>query len=247
VSHAVTHYKHLLARHYTRLNGGLEPNVERALGIFAEAGLVPGTDDLAVDLGCGSGFQLLALARLGYRVLAIDLSEELPEELRRSSSEFPIQTIEDDLLHFERHLDATPSLIVCMGDSIAHLDGLEAIQLLFHDVYICPDPKGRFLVNFRDTGVELEGEERVTPVRSDANTVFTCFLEFHPESVTVNDLVYERNGDAWEFYHGSYRKVRLGSTAVHDLFATTAGFEIASSRIEGGFVTVAARKSSEPG
>lgn len=242
MSHAVTHYKHLLARHYTWLNGGLEPNVERALGIFAEAGLVPGTDDLAIDLGRGSSFQSLALARLGYRVLAIDLSEELPEELRRSSSEFPIQTIEDDLLHFERHLDATPSLIVCMGDSIAHLDGLEAIQLLFHDVYTCLDPKGRFVVSFRDTGVELEGEERVTPVRSDANTVFTCFLEFHLESVTV----YERNGDAWEFYHGSYRKVRLGSTTVHDLFAT-AGFEIASSRIEGGFVTVVARKSSEPG
>ena len=81
MSHAVTHCKHLLARHYTWLNGGLEPNVERALGIFAEAGLVPGTDDLAIDLGRGSSFQSLALARLGYRVLAIDLSEELPEEL----------------------------------------------------------------------------------------------------------------------------------------------------------------------
>ena len=74
------------------------------------------------DLGCGPGFQSLALARMGYRVLAIDLSEQLLAELTRSAADLPIQTIHDDLLHFERHLDLSPSLIVCMGDTITHLD-----------------------------------------------------------------------------------------------------------------------------
>ena len=105
MNHIVTHYEQLLARHYTWLYGGLEPNIERAVGLFAEAGLVPGEDDLAVDLGCGPGFQSLALARMGYRVLAIDLSEQLLAELTRSAADLPIQTIHDDLLHFERHLD----------------------------------------------------------------------------------------------------------------------------------------------
>src|SRR5260370_28337343 len=36
---------------------------------------------VAVDLGCGSGFQSIALARLGFRVLAIDFNRRLLDEL----------------------------------------------------------------------------------------------------------------------------------------------------------------------
>ncbi len=235
------HYKQLLSRHYTWLCGGLESNTERNLGFFAETGLVPAQDDLAVDLGSGSGFQSVALARLGYRVLAIDQSEDLLTELQRASSDLPIQTVQDDLIHFERHLDTTPSLIVCMGDTITHLDGLEAIQLLFHDIHTCLDPKGRFVLSFRDLGVELEGDDRIIPLKNDDETIFTCFLEYEDDFVTVNDIVYERRDGDWHLYRSSYRKVRLTSAHIHDLFPKI-GFEIVSSKVEDGFVTLVARK-----
>ena len=241
MNHIVTHYEQLLARHYTWLYGGLEPNIERAVGLFAEAGLVPGEDDLAVDLGCGPGFQSLALARMGYRVLAIDLSEQLLAELTRSAADLPIQTIHDDLLHFERHLDLSPSLIVCMGDTITHLDSLEAIQLLLQDIHSCLDPKGRLVLSFSDLGVELKGDDRIIPLRSDDTRIFTCFLEYEDDYVTVSDLVYERKGEAWEFHRSSYRKVRLTSVHIHDLFLKV-GFEIVSSKIEDGFFTVIGHK-----
>ena len=111
MSRAETHYKQLLARHYTWLYGGLEPNVERAVNLFAEAGLIPGDDDLAVDLGCGSGFQSLALARLGYRVLAIDSSEDLLRELRNESGKLRIQTIHDDLSGCVGHCEVGVSFL----------------------------------------------------------------------------------------------------------------------------------------
>lgn len=241
MSRAETHYKQLLARHYTWLYGGLEPNVERAVNLFAEAGLIPGDDDLAVDLGCGSGFQSLALARLGYRVLAIDSSEDLLRELRNESGKLRIQTIHDDLLHFERHLDASPSLIVCMGDTLPHLDGLEAMQLLMQDVHSCLAPKGRFVLSFRDLGMELKGDDRIIPLKSDDNTLFTCFLEYEDDYVTVNDLVYERKSEVWDFHRSSYRKVRLSSVHIRDILPKT-GFEIVSSKIEDGLVTVIAGK-----
>ena len=58
---------------------------------------------------------------------------------------------------------------------------------------------------------------------------------------TVSDLVYERKGEVWEFHRSSYRKVRLTSVHIHDLFLKV-GFEIVSSKIEDGFFTVIAHK-----
>ena len=55
----------------------------------------------------------------------------------------------------------------------------------------------------------LVGSARFIPVRSDAERILTCFLEYAPDYVDVHDLLQERDGDAWRLRISVYRKLRL--------------------------------------
>ena len=84
-SSAQAHYDQLLAEHYDWMFGmSLEVKVAEQQALLNEIAGRAGNDDLAVDLGCGSGFQSLALSSLGYRVVALDTSRRLLDMLATS-------------------------------------------------------------------------------------------------------------------------------------------------------------------
>src|SRR5690606_35780744 len=75
------HYEVLLAEVYTWSIGDFDEAVERETARFHRAGVAPSRGGTALDLGAGSGVSAIALARLGYRVVAVDLSPTLLAEL----------------------------------------------------------------------------------------------------------------------------------------------------------------------
>ena len=74
---------------------------------------------LAVDLGCGSGFQSIGLARLGFRVLAIDFSHRLLAELNERARGLPIAAIAGDIREVAALAPTGVELVVCMGDTLS--------------------------------------------------------------------------------------------------------------------------------
>jgi SAM-dependent methyltransferase len=209
------HYSNLLAKHYTWMFGtSFAAKVAEQQSILDGAlqtpnGFEPG---LAVDLGCGPGFQTLALCELGYSpVLSLDTSELLLEELQSHAGNLPVQTIHSDLSSLSEFvLPATARVIVCMGDTITHLDSKDAVKDLLHRVFDALTPQGKFVVSYRDLSTEATGLDRFIPVYGDQDAIMTCFLEFdRPDTVLVHDLVYSREGEQWLLHKSNYRKLRL--------------------------------------
>lgn len=60
----------------------------------------PATGGWALDLGCGQGTQAIKLARMGYEVVGVDLSEELLDEARAAASAEPAAIRER--VHFQQ-------------------------------------------------------------------------------------------------------------------------------------------------
>ena len=100
---AQEHYENLLADHYEWMFGlPFEAKVAEQKTILDE---VLGKDlagGLAVDLGCGSGFQSVALSDRGYKVLAIDTSEKLLRHLSARVGSRNIVTKHADLRELGR-------------------------------------------------------------------------------------------------------------------------------------------------
>lgn len=235
------HYSQVLSDVYSWMSGGFEEALQRYTKFFNTHNLSPKGSGVAVDLGAGCGFQSIPLAKAGYSVTAIDLDAKLLNELERNCGDLKINILRDDLLNFDKKIDKVVELILCMTDTLLHLESKEKVNLLFEKVVKALEPRGKFILTFRDLTQELKESDRFIPVKSDENTIFTCFLEYEREKVKVHDIVYRKSADGWKLFNSYYRKLRLSKDWV-DNKLLACGFDTIDSKVEKGLVTVIATK-----
>lgn len=202
------HYRNLLAPIYLWMAGGIEAAL--AQGREDVGPFLPGhPGSRAIDLGAGFGMHAIPLARNGWTVTAIDTSPVLLAELERHARGLNVQAIQADLRDFRAHVSDKVDLVLCMGDTITHLQETSHVARLLEEVAGALAPGGRLVVTFRDYTRPLAGDARFVPVRSDAQRIHTCFLEEHGERMAVYDLVHERDGASWRLRVSSYAKLRI--------------------------------------
>lgn len=240
-SGALPHYDVHLGEIYTWMLGGLESARVRAEGEIAELDLRPRLGGLAVDLGAGPGAHARALARRGFDVVAIDACRLLVNELSNVAESTSIKPVHGRFEAFERHLDRRPELIVCLGDTLTHLDDETSVDALLDRIARALEPGGRFVASFRDYSTPLEGTERFVPVRSDPQRILTCFLEYSDTRVTVHDLLHERRGAEWKLKVGRYRKLRIAPDSFESRLLGH-GFAVDRKRGADGLVWFSATK-----
>jgi ubiquinone/menaquinone biosynthesis C-methylase UbiE len=194
-----------------------------------------------VDLGAGCGFQSIPLAESGFNVTAIDVSRDLLAELRENAEGLPIVTIEDNLLNFTQHSPAKIEIIVCMGDTLTHLNSHDEIRKLINTVYPVLEEQGLFILGFRDLTAELTELDRFITVKSDSKKIFTCFLEFEKKQVKVHDILYEAADNKWNIKKSFYRKLRISEQWTNECLRD-AGFTIEKLDNQNGMLTILARK-----
>jgi SAM-dependent methyltransferase len=231
------HYEDILSLHYSRLFGDFAAKVAEQRALLERLVVAAGAGALAVDLGCGSGFQSLALAAMGFRVRAVDLSPRLLAELAGRAAGLPVETVEGDLRSAAALVPPGATLVVCMGDTISHLPRETDLDDVFTGVAGRLAAGGRLILAFRDLSTEARELDRFIPVCALDDLVVTCFLEYEPRTVKVHDLVWTRQAGSWRFQRGMYRKLRLAPSAVGARLER-AGFRVASDAAPGGLAVL---------
>ncbi len=230
------HYESLLAPIYLWMAGDLDHALAVGAADLAEYVGAPG---YAVDLGAGFGMHTIPLARSGFRVLAIDTSAFLLGQLREHCTGLPVTAVQADLRYFARYTASPADLIVCMGDTLTHLNSVDEISELLRDVALSLGAGGRFVATFRDYRQLPSGEKRFIPVRSDSQRIHTCFLEPAAERVIVHDIIHERCDTGWSQRVSSYAKLRLFPETVIQA-AEGAGLSCRSGPGPRGMLTIVA-------
>jgi SAM-dependent methyltransferase len=239
-----SHYQSLLAPVYAWLMGGAQAAFARGEMELESLRLTATRRAaLALDLGAGFGMHSIPLARRGFSVVAVDSSAALLAELRGHADTLPIRTVEADLLDFPRHIAGSVDVILCMGDTLTHLESRRAIESLFAEVAAALLPGGMFVLTFRDYAKPLIRESRFVPVKSDGDRLFTCFLEYGNEHVDVYDLLHERQGSQWTQRVSSYRKLRLPPDWVSATLRS-AGFHVMEEVGLSGMIRLVARATA---
>ena len=238
----IEHYENHLAKYYSWMSGGLTKKLEENRKFFKDHNLRPRSSGVALDLGSGPGFQSIPLAELGYQVIAIDLSHQLLAELKENAKELPIEIINDDILNFSIHSPETVELVVCMGDTLTHLNTHQNISRLIKRVYSALEIDGQVILTFRDFTSGLKGLDRFIPVCNDANTIFTCFLEYEKDYVKVHDIIYEKkNHNQWELKKSVFNKIRISPQWAREILQEY-GFKIDTYDICNSVVCIIAHK-----
>jgi SAM-dependent methyltransferase len=241
------HYDHLLADHYEWMFGAsFESKVDEQKALLSQVAGLALSNELAVDLGCGSGFQSIALNDLGYRVLAVDLSEKLIATLASRIGTRDITANLGDLMQIRNFVaPASAALVVCMGDTLTHLPSTIEVSKLFKRVNQVLVPGGRFVVTWRDLAAsEPVGLDRFILVRSDEERIMTCCLEYSRDTVMVNDLIYVRDtAGTCTLNKSAYQKLRLSMAWVHNAMSE-AGLTVKVAR-EGRLALLSALKGPQ--
>jgi SAM-dependent methyltransferase len=240
------HYDTLLAEHYSRLFGDFEAKVDEQRWLLERLGVTARPrQGLALDLGCGSGFQTVALARLGFRVLAIDWSRRLLAELRDRTRGLPVDAIAGDIRDVARLVPAGIDVAVCMGDTLSHLERETDLARMFAGVARGLVVGGRLVLTFRDLSGELRGLDRVIPLHASDDLIATCFLEYEPSTVKVHDLIWVKQPAGWRLEKGVYRKLRLAPRRVAARLEA-AGFAVERREAPAGMVALVAVLTRPP-
>jgi hypothetical protein len=165
----------------------------------------------------------------------------LLKDLEARAGALDIRTVNADLLDFRAHVAAPVDVIMCMGDTLTHLPDHSCVESLFAAAAASLKSGGFFVTTFRDyVSAPLQGEARFILVRSDADRILTCFLEYEDAVVIVHDVVHQWEGGSWRLRVSSYPKLRLSPQwAVERL--SSLGLTAISDPLPGGMIRVTAR------
>lgn len=213
--HAIErHYELLLSKHYTWMFGKQRSRIvaEQAELLTAAGVIAPGT---CIDLGCGPGFQTLALLQLGAtRIHAIDSCAELLQELAPFVHHKKIDLHNADLTTFGAIIEQPVDTIVCMGDTLPHLPSRDKVSALFAMITARLGRTGRVVISWRDLSSPPQGLDRFIPIQADDQRIMVCFLEDRGDTVCVHDLIHVRSDAGWTLHKGAYPKLKLSTNWV---------------------------------
>lgn len=235
------HYEQFLAKNYTWMVGqSIEDKSEEQLELLKMAGIsAPG---IAVDLGCGPGYQSLALLDLGARhVHAIDFNQRLLDHLGQQTRGLQVDLHNADIIDFHHILHGPVDTVVCMGDTLTHLASLEDVESLISNIAAMLSKSGRVVISWRDLTRTPSGLDRFIQVRASDDKIMLCFLEDQGDRVLVHDLLHVRTPQGWTLEKSAYPKLKIPVEWLHASLSN-AGLEILHSDVHRGMtVTTAGR------
>ena len=132
----------------------------------------------AVDMGCGSGVHVLALASLGVQATGVDLSERMLEQARAHAATLPGTAFfpGDFLSSFPPELLAVDA-ILCLGNSLPHIDSAGRLLAVFSHWKRHLVPGGKIVVQLLNYARIMRQRERIVGIRRDGATAFVRFYD----------------------------------------------------------------------
>lgn len=104
---------------------------------------MPQRPEIILDLGCGTGNMTLEMAKRGYDMIGVDISEDMLSVASQRASENNILFLNQDMRNFE--LYGTVGAVLCCLDGINYLTGKDDLEKCFLCVHNYLDPGGIFI------------------------------------------------------------------------------------------------------
>eukprot|EP01059_Diplonema_ambulator_P002301 TRINITY_DN1194_c0_g2_i8.p1 TRINITY_DN1194_c0_g2~~TRINITY_DN1194_c0_g2_i8.p1 ORF type:complete len:245 (+),score=89.96 TRINITY_DN1194_c0_g2_i8:44-778(+) len=240
---AKQHYDTHLGEFYSWMVGDTEPGIAAFTKLLEKHKDRLGEGALALDLGAGHGIQSIAMSRLGLQVVAVDFNEQLLGELQHHDeyAKGHITAKLDDIRNPGHLVGSPPSVVVCAGDTLLHLETREDVMQLLTDSMAMLREGGLLVISFRDYTTPLEGDKRFIPVKSTHNQIHTCVLDYEDDRVRVTDLLHTNTDGQWTQKVSSYFKTRVPPADI-TAHITGLGGTVLESMVARGMTTLVIAK-----
>lgn len=182
---------------------------------------------MVLDLGCGTGRTAIPLARRGYRVIGVDLSQSMLEQLRSkrdlearasvldAETRGRLSMVRANLVELSGFRDAVADHAVCMFSTFGMIQGREHRREMLRHVARIVRPGGRFVVHVHN---------RWAAVREPGGLrqLVRSWLVSRGGGLEFGDAIYAYRGLVKMFMH-RFSKRELESDLRHSGWRVTAG------------------------
>ena len=191
----------VIAGVYDRINSGVDYGrwADYVESLFEK--YLGGRPELVLDLASGTGSMTLELAKRGYDMIGVDLSEEMLAEatdrmyIMIDDGELPLEGrrplfLCQDIREFE--LYGTVGAVVCCLDSLNYLTGEGDLEKTFSTVHNYLDPSGLFIFDM-NTPYKFEN------IYGDNSYVYELDVDSEDEKLCVWQNYYDRESRICDF------------------------------------------------
>ena len=166
--------------------------------IFSEFNIKP---ELVCELGCGTGNIALRLAKKGYDVIGIDVSEDMLSEAKLKAEKEGLDTLFllQDMREFE--LYGTVNCILCLCDSLNYITEDEDIKEVFRLVNNYLHPNGLFIFDLNTKyKYEQMGETTIAENREEASFIWDNYYDPEEEINEYELAIFIPEGEDSDLY-----------------------------------------------
>ncbi len=155
-----------------------------------------------LDLGCGTGQHARLFHKWGCDITCVDPSAELLKIAGDGfEEEDSIRFINADFLTFPEHVSKSFDIVICLGNSLPHVNTIEELKQTFRNVFHALKPGGMFVFQNRNYDRLLETKERfllpLTHRVADNEQIFFRFNDFLGNKVRFNVVHFTRVAERW--------------------------------------------------
>ena len=224
---------HALAASYDRLTNDVdyEATVQFYMDILAREGVKPRT---VADLACGTGSVTAILARMGYPVLGVDMSEEMLTEAAMKTMDLePMPRFVCQKLQ-ELRLPRAVDMAVCALDSLDYITNPDDCKEAIRRIYKALNPGGIFIFDV-NTPEKLRAMDGQVFLDEDDDVYCVWRGEFDEESniCTYWMDLFQRQGKTWQRSYEEHQEYAYSETQLRE-YLKAAGFthvEVYADRI----------------
>lgn len=180
-----------------------------------------------LDIAAGSGNQAIVLAQLGHSVTAIDLDEEMVHKIKEKCGEMNNLIVSQmDMRHIDQFKPYSFDLVICIGNSIVHLDSLKEIKETIKKMYHLLDEHGTLIIQVVNYNRILEQNITKLPIieREQEGLTFIRTYEHKNGRILFNGEITVEQNDIKETFANSVELYPLTSHELKDVL-TVAGFK----------------------
>lgn len=158
------------------------------------------------DCACGTGEITIRLAKMGYTLTGIDISEDMlriaAEKARKSALKLPFICQNMAELQLHRPQDA----IVCACDGVNYLDSLEQVGRFFSAAYAVLKPNGLLLFDISSRHKLENVLDCNTFAEDDGERAYIWKNCYDPESklISMELSFYEKQGELYRRFEESH-------------------------------------------
>ena len=214
---------HALAASYDRLTNDVdyEATVQFYMDILRREGVKPRT---VVDLACGTGSVTAILARMGYPVLGVDMSEEMLTEAAMKTMDCdPMPRFVCQKLQ-QLHLPKAVDMAVCALDSLDYVTDPDDCKEAIRRVYKALNPGGIFIFDV-NTPEKLRAMDGQVFLDEDDDVYCVWRGEFDEETniCTYWMDLFQRQGKTWQRSYEEHREYAYSEEQLRG-YLKAAGF-----------------------